>query len=301
MFSLIITIISIALAAALALATLYYGGNAFNKGTAESEATTLVNQVQQLQGARALYKAEVSADPLSLSALVSKAYLKSVPTYKSATWAEIGGNDGNWLPLVVNKEVCQAFNTKMLKTDGIPELPLRGVWPVHCFGTDDKYSIILQDAAVVSSSAIPASIDQAYTEAGVSFQQTTLPPAGIPGDGLSWSTTPTLKPWLSASAATGLVYTDSTYSFNQTTLSLPTIPYSANYRIYMYCPREDLSRYLFAQMSYSEAADGSTVLDLGNSMIVGAGCSVGSVANAVSVYNMSTDVTTELAIPLQVK
>ena len=37
MFSLIITIISIALVAALALATLYYGGGAFNKGASLPE------------------------------------------------------------------------------------------------------------------------------------------------------------------------------------------------------------------------------------------------------------------------
>ena len=38
MFSLIITIISVALVAALALATLYYGGDAFNEGRPKAEA-----------------------------------------------------------------------------------------------------------------------------------------------------------------------------------------------------------------------------------------------------------------------
>ena len=42
MFSLIITIISIALVAALAVATIYYGGDAFNQGTTKAKASTIV-------------------------------------------------------------------------------------------------------------------------------------------------------------------------------------------------------------------------------------------------------------------
>jgi hypothetical protein len=55
MFSLIITIISIALVAALALATLYFGGDAFNQGSAKASASTLVNQASQINGANTLY------------------------------------------------------------------------------------------------------------------------------------------------------------------------------------------------------------------------------------------------------
>jgi len=50
MFSLIITIISIALVAALALATLYYGGDAFNQGRAGAEASRIINEGQQVAG-----------------------------------------------------------------------------------------------------------------------------------------------------------------------------------------------------------------------------------------------------------
>ena len=55
MFSLIITIISIALVAALAVATIYYGGAAFNKGSADAAASQLMNAAQQVQGAVVLY------------------------------------------------------------------------------------------------------------------------------------------------------------------------------------------------------------------------------------------------------
>ena len=54
MFSLIITIISIALVAALALATLYYGGDAFNQGRAGADASRLINEGQQVNAAVAL-------------------------------------------------------------------------------------------------------------------------------------------------------------------------------------------------------------------------------------------------------
>ena len=62
MFSLIITIISIALVAALALATIYYGGTAFNRGTAEAKASQLINEGQQINAAVALAKADIDRD-----------------------------------------------------------------------------------------------------------------------------------------------------------------------------------------------------------------------------------------------
>ena len=55
MFSLIITIISIALVAALALATLYYGGSAFSQGSAKANAASIIEQAQQIAGANTLF------------------------------------------------------------------------------------------------------------------------------------------------------------------------------------------------------------------------------------------------------
>jgi hypothetical protein len=91
MFSLIITIISIALVAALALATLYYGGSAFNKGAAGAVAARLINEGQQINGAVALYQADVGAGSTAVVAttladLVTAGYLSSVPAdFDSAT------------------------------------------------------------------------------------------------------------------------------------------------------------------------------------------------------------------------
>jgi hypothetical protein len=83
MFSLIITIISIALVALLALATLYYGGDAFNRGSAGAQAARLINEGQQVNGAVALYKADRAAgntpEVATLAGLVS-AYMSQVPS-----------------------------------------------------------------------------------------------------------------------------------------------------------------------------------------------------------------------------
>lgn len=80
MFSLIITIISIALVAALAVASVYYGGNAFSQGTAKANASALVAQAQQIAAANTLYANDnsgvLAADTATLK---TGGYLASVP------------------------------------------------------------------------------------------------------------------------------------------------------------------------------------------------------------------------------
>lgn len=79
MFSLIITIISIALVAALAVATIYYGGDAFNKNGTRAKAVKVVNAGQQINGAIEVYKAQKGTVPASLDDLVTNNMLKSIP------------------------------------------------------------------------------------------------------------------------------------------------------------------------------------------------------------------------------
>src|SRR5690554_386799 len=78
MFSLIVTIISIALVAALALATLYFGGDAFNQGSAKAAAATVVNQAQQISGANTLHYLDNQAYG-SVADLVDGDYLSAAP------------------------------------------------------------------------------------------------------------------------------------------------------------------------------------------------------------------------------
>jgi len=117
MFSLIITIISIALVAALALATIYYGGTAFNRGSAEAKASQLINEGQQINGAVAMARADAAAGTgtsidltdasSSLQELVTAKYLAQAPA--SFTLAA----DGLSATAVASSaDVCTAVNTK---------------------------------------------------------------------------------------------------------------------------------------------------------------------------------------------
>ena len=80
MFSLIVSIISIALVAVLAAASIYYGGDAFTKGSAKALASTVVTQAQQISSAHTLYKNdEGGSAAANVDALVTGKYLASVP------------------------------------------------------------------------------------------------------------------------------------------------------------------------------------------------------------------------------
>lgn len=85
MFSLIITIISIALVAGLTVATLFYGGAAFTQNSAKSTAAALVSQAQQVASGNTLYGNDkggvfVGTDP---TGLIAGGYLSTVPTVPS--------------------------------------------------------------------------------------------------------------------------------------------------------------------------------------------------------------------------
>lgn len=79
MFALILTILSIALVAMIAFATINYGGEAMQKNQTKVAVTTILNEGQQLQAAFSLYRAEKSKNAVSIAELTSNNYLKSVP------------------------------------------------------------------------------------------------------------------------------------------------------------------------------------------------------------------------------
>lgn len=120
MFSLIITIISIALVAALAVATIYYGGDAFNQGTTKAKASTIVNQAQQVAGANTLFKSNTGSFAGTVSDLVSASYLGSAPV--SADLDVTYSVDSNNLVSAKLKstagEICKQINV-IAGTDGV--------------------------------------------------------------------------------------------------------------------------------------------------------------------------------------
>ena len=102
MFSLIISIIAIALVAALALASIYYGGDAFQEGTIKAEAATAVNQGQQIQGAYTIAELNGEVTP-AMADLVSKNYLKEIPKLDGKDWAIVSDNAE---VVVATAEIC---------------------------------------------------------------------------------------------------------------------------------------------------------------------------------------------------
>lgn len=118
MFSLIISIISIALVAALAAATVYFGGAAFNKGSAGADASTFINAGQQVAGAFTL----ASADGFTVDTVASlntgadsdgEIYLAQVPTYKGTAFAVETTGDVNYAKIdVKSDQVCEEINKR---------------------------------------------------------------------------------------------------------------------------------------------------------------------------------------------
>lgn len=85
MFSLIITIVAIALVAALALAVIYYGGDALNIGTSRTASAKSLQEGNQIAGALELYRADHGDFPTGTSddikqTLLTANYLKAIPT-----------------------------------------------------------------------------------------------------------------------------------------------------------------------------------------------------------------------------
>ena len=112
MFSLIITIISIALVVALVAATMYYGGDTLNQGRAQADAATLVSAAQQITGAVQMHVALEASQPADLAALVNADYLSSVPAALDGVFTLSTANKTLTAP-VTSDDVCA-----ILEADG---------------------------------------------------------------------------------------------------------------------------------------------------------------------------------------
>lgn len=106
MFSLIITIVSIALVAALAVATIYYGGSAHSEARRVAEASTAINAMQQVHAAVTMYRMDKHTLPPDIAALEGD-YLRQVPEGDFTF-----GND-YLLSYVENQDNCEAINKKL--------------------------------------------------------------------------------------------------------------------------------------------------------------------------------------------
>lgn len=155
MFSLIITLLSIALVAALALATLYYGGTSWGTGGDASRAAQILTQGQQVLGAADTFRVEHGRWPNSMEELVTMKYLKEVPAIevqvagagKFVNEAQAAGTKEVWtmpsagrptfvLSNAVGVPVCRAVNEKSRGDDGILKNP-HTTLTSQCFGSAD--------------------------------------------------------------------------------------------------------------------------------------------------------------------
>jgi hypothetical protein len=134
MFSLIITIISIALVAALAVATIYYGGSAFTQGTAKANASAYVAAGQQINGALALYANDNGGARATLAQL-SPSYLAAAPV---VVGEEFTVNSGDITAPVASAAVCLAIAQSAGSLAGTATTPLATAdadAPYTCAGT----------------------------------------------------------------------------------------------------------------------------------------------------------------------
>ena len=172
MFALIITIISIALVAALALATIYYGGTAFNRNSTEIKAAEIMLQQQQIRAALTLYKADHEGKaPQNLQTLISSNYLRQIPSYSyvspdpSLLPAAHAAEATPWIMPAeftstfvlaenVSTPVCAEVNFKARAFRGIPNQLYTSQLPVQCYYSSDKQSNIIvatDDIATISN------------------------------------------------------------------------------------------------------------------------------------------------------
>lgn len=168
MFSLLVTIVAIALVAALALATIYFGGTIAQLAAASANASTLANQGAQIYAASLLYEQNTGAWPTAPAVLVPE-YLTTVPVPPSSSYAlnsdalvsEALADQGTppsaedwtwvapapvvsrnvWLRSKINEPACHAVNLKFGNHFDI----LAGVdssQAIQCFGTAAPYTFV---------------------------------------------------------------------------------------------------------------------------------------------------------------
>lgn len=118
MFSLIVTIVAIALVVVLAVATIYYGGHQFLQGKARAQAAQYLHTGEQIAGAAHLYATDRSgAFPDNVDILVEQKYLTANP---DVGWFFDGNGyvvrNGN-----VSEEICLAANAEFGLEGPVPD------------------------------------------------------------------------------------------------------------------------------------------------------------------------------------
>ena len=118
MFSLIITIVSIALVVALVAATMYHGGDTLTQGRAKADAAAFVSGAQQVSGAAVMYASLEGQDAADAATLVTGKYLSGIPSVKGDGLVIGASGSNRAITSSVNAEdVCVAINKSAGLTD----------------------------------------------------------------------------------------------------------------------------------------------------------------------------------------
>ena len=161
MVNLIITLISIALIAAVAVAALYNGGDAFRQGSAKSSAAQLVNAGQQISAANVLYANDNGGSyATTVGDLTSGgAYLSSIPRVPEGfTLTDTTPINGNTIAIEADSEaveICEATNVQA----GEGSTSLSSASDVDkgfgCFVEDGAAVFVFGDGDEIPTSVIP--------------------------------------------------------------------------------------------------------------------------------------------------
>ena len=168
MFNLIVAVISIALIAAMAAASIFYGGSAFGSGTAQAQASTLVNNGQQVSGAQQLYMIDNSGNRANDIDVLTPAYLQALPTAPSNSTGPNATDTGAWEIPVVCKRLADSGRYQAIIACGAV---IRGATSHYDFVAGQAAS---GTAAVASQTGVPVifgvlttdTIEQAIERAG---------------------------------------------------------------------------------------------------------------------------------------
>lgn len=198
MYSLIISVASVALVAALSLATLYYGGVIWAAQQSTALAAALASHGAQYRASLLLYGEEhASSYPAALSQLVPL-YMQALPappadmfrgtahTPAVTDWAPAGdAGIGVWMHGLVRAEICDMFNLRVAYSNpGIPKW-IDGTRQAQCFHdpgeTDPDVNTVL-----VLTAAPPAAVCAMAQSQGI--------PCSVTQGALPVSATPAMSP-----------------------------------------------------------------------------------------------------------
>lgn len=171
MFSLIITILSIAMVVAMVALGGYYGGSSVLAAQNQATAVRLKSEESQIMGAVDIFQADKGRYPNDLQELYSAGYLNSIPSgwvaqlwpargfeFISAAYAQ--DNSGGWSTPVQGQpiftttaniplEVCSHYNFISRGDDGILKQPFESQ-AAQCYGSENAYRILVRKAGAIA-------------------------------------------------------------------------------------------------------------------------------------------------------